>query len=818
MGFFKRLLRSFSRSKKNKTEVIETSQVINKPVTTEVPSLPSEQHYPPSFFTSPENGGWEIKTHKVISNENIISNVTDTNDILDLTTADVSSTIDIISTPSFPPNPLPKLDTESYFKEEILPADTLESASPPNFAIGPSKQRESRPLNIDLPTHDIAGHFISSHLEDPTQEEIAAIKIQTWWRHLFRSGYIHKQRQLFNLNSTHTQDNKFALLNILQIPLQFRHCVAENKTSLFITTSHFSKNLRKILKDGVIYPQHISKIDAGYCSTKDKGRFDDRLTFTSPIYQFPNDDSITFSFDKLAEANSKSLYFKFYDWAISFSTVSNVTPNIIMRVENDFPETSITFLTHTNDILDKLSIQGEDLIYHGYEGLNNYLTFFIFKILAKSNNIHLKNAIYKHFEELDKDGTLIIHLHSIMRAMLFRCEVDFVNKIKLNLDHIISINEQSYQLNCFQLKKEIEFDDVDYLRKHHVEKFAKFSYFIVKGIIEHAIKHKAKNVEDFMKHEFKDLLTIPYRVKLLERFNYVYENHLSKPFKETHLSSSDAELTKGKHIVYRPNHGLAHTLRVVTYLEPVIEYYKNYASEKLFRDFCSSLTNDQVLDIQTALLFSVSGRESELSFSEAPEIYNGYREASAQQFEKFAHSRNYSTEKIKLYRDLIRFMGNPLFLNMASTDEQKFIYYLMNLSHKLDLMRCYSAERYMKSIDAAISSTVRPSIYQGHNLNKLLHFVTASLDATGDRLYCAFRLPKNRSYCDYGQGFIVDTNIDYDRRTFVKASKSPAYCMTLMQDPLSDVNTKLMIVPSFSKEEQTDSEQIQSHTISTLTS
>ncbi|KTD23853.1 Uncharacterised protein [Legionella lansingensis] len=60
---------------------------------------------------------------------------------------------------------------------------------------------------------------------------------------------------------------------------------------------------------------------------------------------------------------------------------------------------------------------------------------------------------------------------------------------------------------------------------------------------------------------------------LINHAIYVYTHYLSKPYKETHLDPTDDKITIDGKDIYRPNHGLAHSLRVATYVPAVVDYF-----------------------------------------------------------------------------------------------------------------------------------------------------------------------------------------------------------------------------------------------------
>ncbi|WP_242604140.1 SidE phosphodiesterase domain-containing protein, partial [Legionella erythra] len=104
---------------------------------------------------------------------------------------------------------------------------------------------------------------------------------------------------------------------------------------------------------------------------------------------------------------------------------------------------------------------------------------------------------------------------------------------------------------------------------------------------------------------------------LIREAGYVYTHHLSKAYKETELESTDAVLARDNQVIHRPNHGLAHSLRVATYIPLVVEYFQQFAKPKLSQ-LCQNLNSEELKKLQLCMLFSVSGRESDLAFKSNP--------------------------------------------------------------------------------------------------------------------------------------------------------------------------------------------------------
>lgn len=623
-----------------------------------------------------------------------------------------------------------------------------------------------------LELHDLMNTPVTSHLEPLNEREAAAKTIQTWWRQIYRAKHLHRTPALFS-TLRNTLNNRF-IANTL--PPNLKHLALRTLPPLLTTTRHFSDKLDDILHDGVIYSKHKTKTTSGFGTDLDSKHFDDRLVFTTPHYTYPSHlkKGMTFDLAKLITSNGqKSLYFKFFDWVFDFFRHRvELCPEISLILSSKFPISTACFInSKTEEVIATIDIPGDMCVYHGYSGLNEYLTFFIFKLISllpAEFNL-LKDNIFSYFTHLDQSDQLITHLQSMMKSILTLAEIDFVNSLKLNFDFLINVTIGDIVYDIDELKKRIALNDLNYIQQHFSSKMFRESFFFVFGMLQVARNNAAQAVVDFIKHEYAPQLA--FHGELLERANYVYEQHLCKRYQDTNIDATDVLLTTPNGVINRPNHGLAHTLRVASYVENVVEYFQHFSNNPNFKIFCNQLTSEDILDIQTALLFSVSGRECELGFSSNPDLYNHYREICAVQYENFARSKNFPEDKIAKFRELVRFLGNPGYVKDLQDESKSFIFHIMNLAHKLDLMRCYNLSSYLHAINVTNELVVEHSPLQENALNELFSVVTKRTLATGDRMFCK-----------YYQGKLTSEMNDYDHVLFFKASTKPSTCLALLQN------------------------------------
>lgn len=108
----------------------------------------------------------------------------------------------------------------------------------------------------------------------------------------------------------------------------------------------------------------------------------------------------------------------------------------------------------------------------------------------------------------------------------------------------------------------------------------------------------------------------------LDAITHSYKTHLQHRYKE-----GDNKLEHGGITVWRANHGLAHTIRVASYLPVVVSAVG------------IKLSQAEVHKAQVALCFFVTGRESETSFRGDKAAYKRFRDASAANYLAYAQGK-----------------------------------------------------------------------------------------------------------------------------------------------------------------------------------
>jgi len=179
------------------------------------------------------------------------------------------------------------------------------------------------------------------------------------------------------------------------------------------------------------------------------------------------------------------------------------------------------------------------------------------------------------------------------------------------------------------------------------------------------------------------------------------------------------------------------------------------------------MENDTDNQLRIAAIFSMTGRESEIEYSENPTRYNDYRTACSQNFVNYVQEEMPApfskSDNVERMADVIRYRGNPKYptsINKAGP-ERNYLHWILSMAHKLDLPRCYRKERYQKEV-AAYDKLVEESPEQQAALKSLQQYAMNLINEHGDRLFCKFD----------EQGKLVDDAKDYEPH-FAKVSTSP---------------------------------------------
>ena len=235
--------------------------------------------------------------------------------------------------------------------------------------------------------------------------------------------------------------------------------------------------------------------------------------------------------------------------------------------------------------------------------------------------------------------------------------------------------------------------------------------------------------------------------------------------------------SKIKNIVYRPNHGLTHSVRAAYLITSLYSYAKEHGVES------KNLDEAALEKLQMMMLFSVVGRRDETGFNDGAQgrsTYEEFRVTSGKEYLKYSEKNSehlYGNNLDNLYRDAIvvelmgyssindvlnrrrkppevfidyiiakeRSLGREIqkddALNLIATKKYSIdkLYpegdirksadsklYMMNQSHALDLTRCYSLyatkEGGSKSIGILNDHLNQADFYESPTIEKLTSF------------------------------------------------------------------------------------------------
>lgn len=259
--------------------------------------------------------------------------------------------------------------------------------------------------------------------------------------------------------------------------------------------------------------------------------------------------------------------------------------------------------------------------------------------------------------------------------------------------------------------------------------------------------------------------------------------------------------------VNRHNHALSHHVRVVSYVDAVVQYFAKHAADPLFQQYCKGLVAEERNIIKVLLAFSKVGRESEIAFFDDPGLYQQYQNASVAHLIVFLKEAcNFDDERCRFYAEILRYMGNPDFTEIATGNAQQkqekiWINHIITLAHKLDLLRCYGKGSYQRSLhvygdvcgSSADQTVVDLSDSQSIDLTNLKKQVWLALKLTGDRVM----------FSDMDMPII-----EYDEAVFARSNGDVSYCkercaqaalmMKVLEQKKSDVNAifqKMQTIP-----------------------
>lgn len=487
------------------------------------------------------------------------------------------------------------------------------------------------------------------------------------------------------------------------LPSRFEYLSQINNGELVLNTcSHSTKlNLNGILSDGILYPKKDSNA-TGLSNGTDLRRGDDALVFTAPFSTYSG-DTIYFSIPRLCGLskqfnNGTNVVFKFYDWSAAFGELNiqltddlTLSANFEVEFRGDeiYPTLMRFQFMRSGQKIESAEVTFPAAIgmYYGYEGLNNFLRYFIFRIIEGLPHGHsdLKNEIYDSFGKLTPKE-LHDKLTRIAQKILPFSELNFTGKVLLDQSMINSIQIENNKIDFEVIRGIIKKGDIQALHKILQDSFVysklSKSFFLVDGLAQYAKDCGEPRISLFLERTFHEVLQLQYINKRLnsilsmphELLDHVY-TILSEPYPTTENTAlHEAEETHEGQIVHRPNHGTVHTLTVTALIPFVLRLLVDYGHER----YSSEAKNLDCNKLMKASLFLVTGRKNENGFTENKEEYLQFRRASGEIFRHYFDGRSdYTEEELERYMQSIIACGDPtnddiihIVLNLARTATQ----------------------------------------------------------------------------------------------------------------------------------------------------
>ncbi len=239
---------------------------------------------------------------------------------------------------------------------------------------------------------------------------------------------------------------------------------------------------------------------------------------------------------------------------------------------------------------------------------------------------------------------------------------------------------------------------------------------------------------------------------------YAFDYRLSKPYTNRSCLWDWGYPSDLNGPIWRPNHGLAHSIRGAMYAPTVIDYFKNVTGDP---DYDLSL--QEIEKIQIALMFRVTGRENDAGFSNDPVAYAEYQKGHAKYFREYclANPGVFKDDaEIEKYANLLKTYANP---NANSPLANIF-----KTCHNLDLIRVRDPAGLEKEL------AIPTQMLGDANVKQLMLYADSCIRATGSQINCANPII-GRGDANYEDGIfrVVSTNVAACFQTVANVSKPP---------------------------------------------
>jgi len=174
--------------------------------------------------------------------------------------------------------------------------------------------------------------------------------------------------------------------------------------------------------------------------------------------------------------------------------------------------------------------------------------------------------------------------------------------------------------------------------------------------------------------------------------------------------------------VQRPNHGQGHTMRVVAYVAEICKFLEKNSNEKF------SFSKEEVAQIQYMALFSVVGRLNETGWSDELVTYSYFRWRAGEIFKHYMLENNrykdcgFASEEAMMH-------CVAQMVDMGNEQNKNAKHVVLNLAHKLDLMRCCSRTA---TFEHRFNDYIKTFLNEDAPLEMLVKFGEEMVSTTGE--------------------------------------------------------------------------------------
>lgn len=210
--------------------------------------------------------------------------------------------------------------------------------------------------------------------------------------------------------------------------------------------------------------------------------------------------------------------------------------------------------------------------------------------------------------------------------------------------------------------------------------------------------------------------TTPFKLAAqsgLDQYPAYVVNNKGQLVKKISYNPSDGSINytprANEFILYRPNHGLAHNMRVTNNIAALVDLYQHHDCGQSLSPVFSSMDDSFVAKLQVAAAFFVAGRGSEAAFQASSETerspYYSYRHKSAESFLHYVEScpdlvSLFANEKA-LFKQALEdpYISEEEIATVTPENARLVaIKSILSSAHALDLSRCFSQYKMRKKI------------------------------------------------------------------------------------------------------------------------